>query len=147
MSKSWQSTLGGGHIDKDAERDGEAPSRGGETGVARLDWKGFGGGRSGGESSCGRLVRQKEQEKKERWWWWWWRILEKYMIERAGKGNTETLYIQVNYKPKKKKSQAVLLTCFFSWPSDITWRIKCFSSCGRVFHPETAIENLAKKSC
>ena len=64
-------------------------------------------GAVGGESSRGRLVRQKEQEKKERWWWWWWwRVLEKCMIEREGEGNTETLYIQakltVSQKRKKK---------------------------------------------
>lgn len=36
----------------------------GEAGVARLDWKGFRGGLSGGERCCRRLVRQKQQKRK-----------------------------------------------------------------------------------
>lgn len=36
----------------------------GEAGVARLDWKGFRGGHSRGESSRRRLVRQKQQKRR-----------------------------------------------------------------------------------
>lgn len=112
----------------------------GEAGVAKSDRRGFWGGRGGGES--GGLVGQNEQKRRRGGG-----FLEKYMIEAKGKDETENY----NYKQKKKNHRLSRSLAFSlltpSRPSDITWRIKCFSSCGRIFHQETAIENLAKKSC
>lgn len=104
------------------------------------------------ETRCWRLGLAEWTEKKEGW-----RFDKKYTIETDWKRNTGKEYMhntgQVNYKLKKIKIKIIgcpAHTLFphleRSQPSDINWRIKCFSSCGKVFHPETAIENLAKKS-
>lgn len=108
-------------------------------------WAGrvFEGGSCRDESRCSRWFRQKKQKRRLH------EIFQRNTQSIGNEGMRKTLTFLCTLRPTKKKiisCPAYPISPLLTWsqPSDINWRIKCFSVCGKVFHPETAIENLAK---